>query len=347
MSMSISRPRSEGIGAAASQCGRTVAPNRVPSRFDRDTAVTALPDGGSKLDGPGLVDRAGPQRGVCGRRRPASPGHGGRRRRSLAALLHRALPRAPGRGPRADRGPHGADGPDAHVRVRARRAGRAPDRHWPRPPSPRRCRAPSSATCSRPTSCRRTPSSRWSCRGAPVVPLRERYEMRWAVGPLPFSGAPQAVAGGWIRLRPTRAPRRRPRPDRRHDRHVDAARLHPLDTPMAVPTIDLTIHFRSPIPPLVGAWFLARVPLADGDRRVRGGRRRGLERRRPAAGPLPPARTGPRRTGLTAVTAGPGWRPAPRPGLAPAGSARRQGSLAAPVAMRTTVIRTRITMITL
>ena len=25
---------------------------------------------------------------------------------------------------------------------------------------------------------------------------------------------------------------------------------------MAVPTIDLTIHFRSPIPPVVGAWYL-------------------------------------------------------------------------------------------
>ena len=35
---------------------------------------------------------------------------------------------------------------------------------------------------------------------APKVPMRDRYEMRWAVGAAPFSGGDKALAGGWIRL---------------------------------------------------------------------------------------------------------------------------------------------------
>ena len=127
--------------------------------------------------------------------------------------------------------------------------------------------------------------------GAPVIPLRERYEQRWAVGSPPFSGAPQAVAGGWIRLRPDEGTRaRRPPPRRRLDRRVDAAgvlaRRHP----------DGGAHHRShhPLPLAHPARrrrvVPRRVPVADGHRRVRGGRRRGVERGGPAAGPLPPAR---------------------------------------------------------
>jgi acyl-CoA thioesterase len=81
----------------------------------------------------------------------------------------------------------------------------------------------------------------------PPVPMRERYEMRWCIGGPPFSGAPLAVAGGWIRLV-------EPRPS---DPLLLAAlcdawmpplfsRLHER---VGVPTIDLTVHFRAPAAP--------------------------------------------------------------------------------------------------
>ena len=93
--------------------------------------------------------------------------------------------------------------------------------------------------------------------GSPPVPLRNRYEMRWAVGSPPFSGAPQAVAGGWIRLNPDEGERAA---DHLLITALTDAWMPPvftrLDTRMAVPTIDLTIHFREPIPAEVGAWYL-------------------------------------------------------------------------------------------
>jgi acyl-CoA thioesterase len=91
---------------------------------------------------------------------------------------------------------------------------------------------------------------------APPIPMRERYETRYAVGGMPFSGgsgsgsgAEEAVSGGWIRLA-------EPRP---MDHLLLAALTDawvppifvtlPPDRPVGVPTIDLTIHFRSPLPP--------------------------------------------------------------------------------------------------
>lgn len=77
------------------------------------------------------------------------------------------------------------------------------------------------------------------------IPMRDRYEMRWGIGAPPFSGAPQAVAGGWLRLvepRPIDAPLLVAFAD---------AWLPPVFTRsserMAVPTIDLTVHFRTPL----------------------------------------------------------------------------------------------------
>ncbi len=77
-------------------------------------------------------------------------------------------------------------------------------------------------------------------------PLNERYEMRWAIGAPPRTDGDQAVAGGWIRFA---------------DPHlVDAfaaaaiadAWVPPIFSrvakPMVVPTIDLTVHFRSTLP---------------------------------------------------------------------------------------------------
>ena len=75
-------------------------------------------------------------------------------------------------------------------------------------------------------------------------PIAHRIEFRGAVGPLPFSGADEALSGGWIRMH-------EPQP-------LDAAALALYADawlpavftrhhgPVAAPTIDLTIHFRDP-----------------------------------------------------------------------------------------------------
>jgi acyl-CoA thioesterase len=77
--------------------------------------------------------------------------------------------------------------------------------------------------------------------GAP--PISHRMSFRPALGAPPFSGAPEALTGGWLRFAEPRAP--------------DAAALAMysdawlpapfprLTTPIAAPTIDLTIHFRA------------------------------------------------------------------------------------------------------
>jgi acyl-CoA thioesterase len=79
--------------------------------------------------------------------------------------------------------------------------------------------------------------------------MRERFEQRWALGPLPFSGGTDARVGGWIR--PVE-----PRPvdhllvTMLTDAWVPSvfARLTPDDR-FSVPTVDLTVHFRGPLPP--------------------------------------------------------------------------------------------------
>lgn len=84
-----------------------------------------------------------------------------------------------------------------------------------------------------------------------AIPMRERYEQR-SVFPFPVLGAEarpaaEAVVGGWIRLRG-------PRPV---DHLLVAAYCDAwpppvfarLATRVGVPTVDLTIHFRSALPP--------------------------------------------------------------------------------------------------
>jgi acyl-CoA thioesterase len=78
--------------------------------------------------------------------------------------------------------------------------------------------------------------------GAP--PIVHRMSIRPALGAPPFSGAPEALTGGWLRFAEPRA--------------ADAAALAMysdawmpapfprLAAPTAAPTIDLTIHFRAP-----------------------------------------------------------------------------------------------------
>jgi acyl-CoA thioesterase len=91
--------------------------------------------------------------------------------------------------------------------------------------------------------------------GTPPIPMRERYETRWALGPPPFSAGDRAEAGGWIRLT-------EPRPaDHLLLAALADAWMPPLFSRLAervgVPTIDLTIHFRTHRLP-DDDWFLVR-----------------------------------------------------------------------------------------
>jgi acyl-CoA thioesterase len=84
---------------------------------------------------------------------------------------------------------------------------------------------------------------------APEVPMTSHFDMRPAVGAPLFAGADEALSGGWLRFA-------EPEP-------LDAAALTMfadawwpspmprLTRPASLPTIDLTVHFRSP-------------PVADG-----------------------------------------------------------------------------------
>lgn len=89
----------------------------------------------------------------------------------------------------------------------------------------------------------------------PVIPMRQHYEMRWCIGAPPFSGAPEAVVGGWIRLK-------EPRPvDHPLVAAITDAWMPPVfsrvSERLAVPTVDLTVHFRGPLPsPGHDDWFL-------------------------------------------------------------------------------------------
>jgi acyl-CoA thioesterase len=84
------------------------------------------------------------------------------------------------------------------------------------------------------------------------VPIHERYEQRWAIGPRYFEGARgrEAITGGWIRLA-------------EGQRSIDGTLLAALadawppavfashELPMTlggVPTVDLTVHVRAALP---------------------------------------------------------------------------------------------------
>lgn len=76
----------------------------------------------------------------------------------------------------------------------------------------------------------------------------KNFDARPAIGDWPFSGAKRALSGGWIR---TAEPRLLD--DLAVTAFADAwpPSVFPrLDRPMAVPTIDLTVHFRSALPPV-------------------------------------------------------------------------------------------------
>lgn len=82
----------------------------------------------------------------------------------------------------------------------------------------------------------------------PGIPMRDRYDALRALGPAPFTGAPVAHLGGWIRTE-----------DARPVDHLLVAAfadawLPPVfaraDAPgVAVPTVEMSVHFRAPLPP--------------------------------------------------------------------------------------------------
>ena len=95
----------------------------------------------------------------------------------------------------------------------------------------------------------------------PRPPMHGRYEQRWAIGEPPFSGAQEALSGGWIRCSEPRVA----------DALLVAAvtdawppalfsTLQPESAIAAVPTVDLSVHFRVSLP-LASArpddWLLA------------------------------------------------------------------------------------------
>lgn len=73
------------------------------------------------------------------------------------------------------------------------------------------------------------------------------FDMRWTLGDPPFSGSDHARLGGWFRLAEPQIA----------DEFVVATLMDawapvvfpPATAPLVAPTIDLTIHFREPLPP--------------------------------------------------------------------------------------------------
>ena len=80
--------------------------------------------------------------------------------------------------------------------------------------------------------------------GAPK--FTENFEFRFAIGPRPFSGAEEARSGGWLRLREPRV-LDHPLAATYADAWIPAIFTR-MTTFAAVPTIDITIHFREPLP---------------------------------------------------------------------------------------------------
>jgi len=88
------------------------------------------------------------------------------------------------------------------------------------------------------------------------IPIREQFELRPLWGAAPFSGADEATVGGWIRTTD-----HRPLDWLLVAALTDAwypAAFPVLDRPAAMPTVDLTIHFRAQPPPNANGWALAR-----------------------------------------------------------------------------------------
>lgn len=91
------------------------------------------------------------------------------------------------------------------------------------------------------------PEASWPVPPMPgLPPIFTQLETRPAIGPVPFSGADEARSGGWLRLADPR-----PADAVAVATYVDAwwpAPFTRLTSPIAAPTVDLTIHFRRALP---------------------------------------------------------------------------------------------------
>ena len=218
----------------------------MSTRFDDDTAVVAIGEGRyqAQID-PGWWILAGPNGGY------------------LAAILLRATEQSTGDPERAPRSltihytAPAQEGP-AQVETRVERAGGALTTVSARLLQEGRVVALALAAFSKPRSRghqlshARMPEAPPPERCAPLekqIPIHERYEHRWALGAMPFGSGEHALCGGWIRLSEPRV--------------VDAAlaaaytdafppalfsTLSDRDATAGVPTVDLTTHFRAPLP---------------------------------------------------------------------------------------------------
>jgi acyl-CoA thioesterase len=78
----------------------------------------------------------------------------------------------------------------------------------------------------------------------PGIPIVEQFEVRPALGGPPFSGAQEAMTGGWLRFAEPQ-PLDAPALAMYADAWLPSPMPH-LTRPAAAPTVDLTVHFRAP-----------------------------------------------------------------------------------------------------
>jgi len=92
-----------------------------------------------------------------------------------------------------------------------------------------------------PDECMQTPEA------GPMLPtFLQNFDMWWGIGPIPYSGSDETTIGGWLRLKDVTS--------------VDApavaclldawapAVLPRATAPVVAPTVDITMHFRRPVP---------------------------------------------------------------------------------------------------
>lgn len=250
-------------------------------RFDRDTAVTPVgAEGAGAAEGPAAAGttrrfEARIDRGWWILRGP----NGG----YVAAILLRAMQAAVGDDERAPRSltVHFLSPPeegDARVETRIERAGRSLSTATARLLQGGRPKALAIGAFSRP---REGPTLHHAQRPDVAPPesiaplerpeppepgalsLHERLDSRPAVGPAPWSGGAEALAGGWMRPaegpRPLDAPLAALLADAWPPAVFSWAR--PGELVLGVPTVDLTVHFRARLPPpgLVDGEFVLGV----------------------------------------------------------------------------------------
>jgi acyl-CoA thioesterase len=230
----------------------------VPTRFDRDTAVRPAGDGhlDARMD-PGWFIVRGPNGGY------------------VAAVVLRALTHAvddPSRTPRSltvhFTAPP-ANGP-AQVQTRVERRGRSLTTVSGRLVQEGRLLALAIGAFSKPRetfgfddSVMPDVKPPGDCpRMESRIPIHDRYEHRTAVGAAPFSGGAEALTGGWIRLAEGERPLDAPLLAAFSDAWPPAvfSRTSGEALTAGVPTIDLTVHFRTTLldpAAATNAWTLA------------------------------------------------------------------------------------------